>query len=364
MAISDECSVVKNVNKNRKALRIKRMKLSLSSPTSKLKEKWKLVKISFLSLTYNSHFSANYVFDTLIEPGIWFIDTFLQFIGPLFVTGVITLTFSVIFIAWFVGLPYYLTHYNLIYVIFVVCLGNYLKLNIVFYYYKAFTTHPGKIPSQADEIKQISSICKKCIHPKPPRTHHCSVCDKCILKMDHHCPWINGCVGHFNHRYFFLYMVSMVLGCFYVMLFGFEIFYDEIMNPSLKENQEFYILDRRNLIIYEAFIATGTFLILGGLMIWHAKLIHRGQTSIEAHINKSEAMRLKKLGKKYRNPYDFGTWHNWSLFLGLIQGRKWTSLLWPSSYLPKGDGLEWDTIYSCDIQWNDDFIPIDLTKLA
>lgn len=30
-------------------------------------------------------------------------------------------------------------------------------------------------------------ICKKCDYPKPPRTHHCSVCKKCILKMDHHC---------------------------------------------------------------------------------------------------------------------------------------------------------------------------------
>lgn len=30
-------------------------------------------------------------------------------------------------------------------------------------------------------------ICKKCDSPRPPRTHHCSICNKCILKMDHHC---------------------------------------------------------------------------------------------------------------------------------------------------------------------------------
>jgi hypothetical protein len=46
--------------------------------------------------------------------------------------------------------------------------------------------------------------------------------------MDHHCPWINGCVGHFNHRYFFLYMTYTVLGCLFVMLFGFEIIYFEL----------------------------------------------------------------------------------------------------------------------------------------
>ena len=37
------------------------------------------------------------------------------------------------------------------------------------------------------EVAQVVSICKVCIAPKPPRTHHCSVCQKCVLKMDHHC---------------------------------------------------------------------------------------------------------------------------------------------------------------------------------
>ena len=48
---------------------------------------------------------------------------------------------------------------------------------------------------------------------------------ECVItiQMDHHCPWLDGCVGHRNHRHFFLYMVFTVAGCLFVMLFGFEV---------------------------------------------------------------------------------------------------------------------------------------------
>ena len=30
--------------------------------------------------------------------------------------------------------------------------------------------------------------CKRCKAYKPPRAHHCSMCRRCVVKMDHHCP--------------------------------------------------------------------------------------------------------------------------------------------------------------------------------
>lgn len=37
--------------------------------------------------------------------------------------------------------------------------------------------------------------------------------NRCVLKMDHHCPWINTCVGHYNHGHFTAFLASAVGGC-------------------------------------------------------------------------------------------------------------------------------------------------------
>ena len=37
---------------------------------------------------------------------------------------------------------------------------------------------------------QIIYRCPRCLSIKPLRAHHCSVCKRCVRKMDHHCPWV------------------------------------------------------------------------------------------------------------------------------------------------------------------------------
>ena len=67
--------------------------------TSRIKSytrwKWKIFRITFLSLFYNEHFSSDYAFDTLMQPAFWFVDQFTAVLGPAFVSLVIVLTVGI-----------------------------------------------------------------------------------------------------------------------------------------------------------------------------------------------------------------------------------------------------------------------------
>eukprot|EP00971_Amphidinium_carterae_P252889 5020488-Amphidinium_carterae.1 len=62
------------------------------------------------------------------------------------------------------------------------------------------------------------SLCRKCNAPRPPRTHHCSVCKCCVHDMDHHCPYINNCVGYGNRRVFVQFTMFAAVACAYALL--------------------------------------------------------------------------------------------------------------------------------------------------
>lgn len=50
--------------------------------------------------------------------------------------------------------------------------------------------------------------CRTCQLLKPARSKHCSICKHCISRLDHHCIFINNCVGYGNQHWFLLLLFS------------------------------------------------------------------------------------------------------------------------------------------------------------
>lgn len=169
-------------------------------------------------------------------------------------------------------------------------------------------------------------ICKKCHSEKPVRTHHCSVCQECILRMDHHCPWINNCVGLNNHGHymrFLSYMVAaMLLG---LLLMTFRL--GSLKYWQLVRQRQHWTLDLTSEAVQMAVliadvVGCAILTLLIGLLtaVQYANMILGGHTTIEG----LEISQLERdCGQSIPFPFDRGSLANAKAVFGK---RIW---LWP-----------------------------------
>lgn len=278
---------------------------------------YRLAKYTVVSLVYNAQVDFNYAVDTVFNPVFFTLDNLTACLGPYLVALVFLLLSSVIGICYVLGIEWYLRQklHKTLAVAFVI--GHYLQFCVWLHFYKGVVESPGHPavldPSNAD-------VCRRCVFPKPARTHHCSVCKRCVLRMDHHCPWLNNCVGLHTHRHFYLFSFFTLLGCIFVAVFGLPVLYEFLV--TVKDDQYFASVPQTYLgkwvaskaysriVWYTVFMVASIGLCVFGLFCWHTSLIAANETSVEHAQNYYERKRLSELNMRYENPYNRGTLKN------------------------------------------------------
>jgi hypothetical protein len=173
--------------------------------------------------------------------------------------------------------------------------------------------------------------CRKCCQMKPDRSHHCSVCGVCILRMDHHCVFVATCVGFLNHKFFLLFVVYAFFGCTFVAVVGFPAFIHAIGEGRGDAPVEISPVSSAVLVVGYILMAAFS-LALSVFVMFHAYLVARGRSTIELYdvIDPVRAARIAR--------YDLGMRENMRLVFG---NSKWHWPL-PTRFGIEGDGLSYN----------------------
>mmetsp|Transcript_11717 Transcript_11717/g.33739 ORF Transcript_11717/g.33739 Transcript_11717/m.33739 type:complete len:383 (+) Transcript_11717:133-1281(+) len=175
-------------------------------------------------------------------------------------------------------------------------------------WWKACSTDPGIVtPKNFEDLIEIwpwdeqifsKQQCTTCDIPKPARSKHCGMCGVCVAKFDHHCIWINNCVGVGNHKWFLLFLWWHLVICCYGGGMGLTIAYEIIREKDLlnavfidpvtrqRQNATYlvvgqYLLATEGMLIFVTVLATVMGLVLCGFFLWHLYLVRQGTTTNE-----------------------------------------------------------------------------------
>ncbi|CAM6086955.1 unnamed protein product [Calypogeia fissa] len=283
------------------------------------------------------------------------LDCAVQTAGPMYIVLAFGLISAVIYLFFTVILPSVHNIFSWQGVLHIL-ISSWLIFNVFFNYLWCIYTDPGAAPTGSDPGADLSKYesatsqyrwCKRCRRPKPPMTHHCHICKRCILKMDHHCPWMHNCIGFYNYRYFFLFLVYMWAGCVYTTLMAsIPLFRSSVFIWGMyKDSEEFSYLEPGsfNAILFAFVLALAVLVSMSFLLGWHIYLVLTAQTTIDFYANRQRRREGRRIGQVWENEFDMGALQNFRNTFDLNDRSWWLVFLFPSRRALKGDGMHFPT---------------------
>ncbi|XP_013855393.1 palmitoyltransferase ZDHHC12-B isoform X3 [Austrofundulus limnaeus] len=178
-----------------------------------------------------------------------------------------------------------------------------------------------QIPASAPLWSLSAADVCLCSEQQPMRSKHCQTCHHCVRRYDHHCPWIENCVGEQNHRWFVVYLAVQLL----VLVWALHITWTGLvlvpgLSPWLRSNGVLLVV-----LVLLVLLALVVLLLLGS----HLYLVSLNTTTWE-FMSRHRISYLKHCGAE-QNPFDRGTLLNlWGFFC------VWGSVVWEQVYFREG----------------------------
>ena len=161
-------------------------------------------------------------------------------------------------------------------------------------------------------VYKTTKICSTCNIVRPFRASHCRDCDNCVLRFDHHCPWLGSCVGKRNYIFFYFYVLLLNLNNFFIIFLAIFCIYNEFSENGYKYSSHYKDeIDIRNtsLIILDCLPSIITLIFLGGVMFFTTGLLFHHTRYIIKNMTTKEDLK-KLVHTKIGNPYNKGCCYN------------------------------------------------------
>lgn len=104
------------------------------------------------------------------------------------------------------------------------------------------TLDPGVREIVMEGEQKVEKWCSTCKTWRPPRAHHCRICNRCYERFDHHCPCMGTCIARGNHRFFILFLLAAGLAAACAALHAAIILATVFASGNIWGTPSFYLL--------------------------------------------------------------------------------------------------------------------------